>query len=83
MSTKKEQRDVLMITKNELLEKSLGQVDKKIAELKQLLAENMLNDGDFLNINANKLKERIRIYQQIETLLSEVIEELFEGECIC
>jgi len=72
-----------MITKNEILEKSLGQVDKKISELKQLLAENILCDGDFLNINANKLKERIRIYQQIETLLRDVIEELFKGENLC
>lgn len=83
MSMKNETAEIL-ITKADLLEKTNAIVNKKIAELKQHLADSLLSaNSDFLALNSNQIKERIRVYQKIGNLIEEVIKILFEGEEKC
>lgn len=79
MSTKNENVKIL-ITKTELLEKTNEVVKQKIADLKEMLVDNLLSGKDLLAIDSNLLKERIRVYRKIEILLEEVIDILFEKE---
>lgn len=83
MNTKNENVEIL-ITKAELLEKTNEIVNKKIAELKQHLADSLLaGNSDFLNVNSNQIKERIRVYQKIGNLIEEIVNLLFEKEQQC
>lgn len=73
-----------LISKADLLERSRSLINEKIARLKSLLADSVLSGEDILKgMNCRRVKERIQCYEKIETLLQEVIEELFERKEIC
>lgn len=73
-----------LISKAELLENVRYLVDERIARLKELLTDIVLSGENFLEgMNFSRVKERIHNYQKIETLLCEVIENLFEREEAC
>ncbi len=83
MNTKNETVEIL-ITKADLLEKTSEIVNQKIAELKQHLADSLLSgNSDFLALNSNQIKERIRVYQKIGNILEEIVNLLFEKEQQC